>query len=233
MNVFFKFKTILKYSLLFCVINVLCFSCSTDDEQVYSCNKETNEWVKQHIPEIRNMKRQDWLVGKLSHSRAIYNAFTQKQKVEFWRDKLTEVMTLSWSKAELAHIMKLLKYVNTHQYLFGYSKLTEEQVDDMDLFFYEWQSYAVNNLNWKKSLCIAIAGTGYKVKNKNGDIELHFSDTWVPGGVTKPSCNCNTGTLNDFCGSTGPCIETKCEGTSVGCGWLLTRPCNGECEQFA
>ena len=213
---------------------VICFSCSTDDEQLYSCDKTTNEWVKDNISTIRRMNRTQWLQCKSSRSLAIYKAFSPSQKMMFWKEKFKELQEMSWTREELEHILKVLKYVNTHSYVFGENKLTEDQEDELELFFYEWQNTAITKLGWTKALCVAIAGTGYKLKNKDGEIDLLFSDT-VISGPSKPQkdCNCNTSIISDFCNVTlsGSCVKTICN-SEKGCGWLMLQTCNGECDAF-
>lgn len=213
---------------------VISFSCSTDDEQLYSCDKKINEWVKGNIPTIRKMNRTQWLQCKSSQSLAIYKAFAPTQKMLFWKEKFKELQELSWTREELSHILKVLKYVNTHPYIFSDDSLTEEQEDELELFFYDWQNMAITELGWTKVLCVAIAGTGYKLKNKDGEIDLQFSDTVISGPSSpQKDCNCNTSILSDFCNVTlsGTCVKTKCN-SEKGCGWLMLQTCNGECDAF-
>ena len=205
-------------------------SCSSDDfDKTYSCNKTTDIWVKENLSLIRKMERKDWLKANASRSRAIYRAFTVDQKKNFWNDKFSEVEKLSWRPEELAHIKKAESFVKEHEYLFSGDKLTDEQLNEVDMFFYKWQQYAIEKLGWNKKQCIAIAGSGNKMKNKNGDI-VALQSTSIKD---QKDCNCNTGMLSDFCGSTGPCIETPCSSADYGCGWVLVQSCNGECDQFA
>ena len=180
------------------------------------------------------MSRQDWLNTSKEYSKPIYRAFTQEQKIAFWQEKISEVLMLNWNESEIEHITKLKDFIDKHKYLFSGKKLGNEDLNTLDLFFYEWKEYAIEKLGWTTKICIAIAGSGYKVANRNGDIEYITSNNTrssvAPGPSLGdiPECDCNLD--NDFCGSVaGPCSKSNCEDTAHGCGWLLAQVCNGEC----
>ena len=50
------------------------FSCAK--EESYSCNKEVDAWVKEHLDEVRSMTRSEWNELDPAVSRACYIAFT-------------------------------------------------------------------------------------------------------------------------------------------------------------
>lgn len=207
-------------------------SCSQDTEQAYSCNEEINSWVKSNKSEIARMTRSDWKNASSATSRAIYVAFSQKQKIAFWLDKFAEVQKLSWSSDEKKHIAKLIQFVTTHPNIFRDEALTDEELDQVDLFFYKWKNEAIQNLGWTETLCIAIAGSGKDLLDKSGNLAettgLETGPNFNPN--LKLDCDCNIN--HDFCNfpSSAPaCEKSTCTELVKGCGWLCVQTCNGLC----
>lgn len=219
------------FPLLFIPVTLLC-ACSQEEEHTYSCDKNINKWVSSHLAEIHNMDRTDWLKTNQNISRAVYSAFTPNQKYSFWLEKFRELKKISWTKDELAHIRKAEKFITTHKDLFGDTRLTDDQLDVLESFFYNWVKEAKEKLGWDKSICIAIAGSGNTVLNRNGEQRALPNNS---GGemlsASSENCNCNTGVLSDFCGMTGSdaCEDTDCDGSDFGCGWIWLQDCNGTC----
>lgn len=56
------------------IISLSMFSCAK--EESYSCNKEVDAWVKEHLDEVRSMTRSEWNELDPAVSRACYIAFT-------------------------------------------------------------------------------------------------------------------------------------------------------------
>ena len=72
-------------------LSFVLFSCS-QDEEVYSCNQEVNDWVKQHKSYIQSLNRSQWHELNISVAKPSYSAFTPSQKIAFWKDKFDEVL---------------------------------------------------------------------------------------------------------------------------------------------
>lgn len=231
-----KFKSKKFFVCLALVCMALCMSCSDGvEETVYSCNKETNAWVKSHIPEIRKMNRKAWLKSDATKSRAIYIAFTPEQKIQFWRDKLKELSSLNFTTKEIMHIAKIGTFITEHLDFFYTQELSDDQLDILDMWIYKWGAEAQEKFGWSKELCMAIVGTSQSVLDKTGAVApLNNTGTTVviKDPNKKPACGCNV--KYDYCGITlsGLCVETKCEETRSGCGNLLLNACNGECDAF-
>lgn len=211
-------------------------SCSDQDDMVFSCDESVNLWAKENIAEIREMNRAEWKTLPASKKRAAYVAFTPQQKISFWKEKLTNVMSMDWTKEEQAHIKLVYDFVNEHPDFFGGDGLTGEQLNVLDLFFYKWVDVAQNEFGWDMKLIAAIAAYG-------GDFEIDASTKGRKRVVTDifddrlddmNSCHCNTGMLSDFCNVTGEgmCEDVKCEGSDWGCGWIWLDDCNGRCSEF-
>lgn len=215
-----------------CFLILLFFSllsCSQQDEVIYSCDETVNDWVQDHLTEIQQMNRENWLHVNDQVSIAVYRAFTADQRINFWRAKFEEVKNMSWSKDELMHIQMAENFVNSHLHFFSGEPLTDDQLDELESFFYKWQNEAMENLGWKKEVGLSIVATGNSLKNTKGEIIPLFSDRNDVMSVSAESkCNCNAGA--DFCFNVpGPCEESSCEEYSPGCGWLMLMACNGLC----
>ena len=218
---------------IFFYVAALLLLTSCDDEPTYSCDKQTDNWVKENIELVRSINRDSFLTYSGSKKRAMYRAFTPEQRISLWKEKLNEVKMLSWNDREFSHIAKLEEFIDMHTEYFM-SGLSDDRRDVVDSFFYQWQTYAIDSLGWSKQICFAIAGSPNRM-NKNGEIEgddLNVQKNTRSGkkGDDK-DCNCNLKLLSDFCGITGSaeCTEKPCDESSWGCGWGWLEDCNGVC----
>ncbi len=92
---------ILNLFFLTCLLSVFA---SCQKEEIYSCNEEVNDWVKENLKEIRTMTRSEWKNLDEYVKRGCFVAFTQQQKVDFWKEKFNEALELGWTKEEAEHI---------------------------------------------------------------------------------------------------------------------------------
>ncbi|MBR1378183.1 MAG: bacteriocin fulvocin C-related protein [Bacteroidaceae bacterium] len=214
------------------VVALLLMSCSSD-ELTYSCDKEIDRWVKSNLNEIQQMTRAEWLGLNRGYAIATYRAFTPQQKVIFWQEKLAEVKQLPWSEDELRHIEQVEQFINVHHGFFYKETLTEDENDEIDIFFYKWMQQGIENYGWDKLVALSIAATGYKVKNTLGELELPLN-TYAASNISnsiEPTCDCKTGLLQNACFfSDETCVENDCSYLEDGCGWLLLQSCDGQCE---
>ncbi|GHT77089.1 hypothetical protein AGMMS50262_17220 [Bacteroidia bacterium] len=220
----------LKIVIKACVI-VMCFalfSCS-QDEEVYSCDKEVNAWVKENLVDIQQMTREGWLQLDESVNRATYVAFAPEQKQEFWLQKLQEVLSLDWNELEKSHIEALSQKVIDNPNWFSKER-TKEESEEYDLFQYKWIEYAQEELGWTLNQVGSIALTGNKVVDKQGGIQMNTTGIRLKSGSEKPSCGCNQ--MDSWCGVTKYCSNDDCDGSSWGCGLLGLAPCNGLCKNI-
>lgn len=218
------------FYVLICLIGILCFSsCSEEDEVVYSCDDAVNLWVKDNLIEIRKMDRPQWKTLSASKKRAAYVAFTPQQKIIFWKEKLTDVMALDWTKDELEHIKLVYDFIDEHQDYFTDKGLSDEQLNVLDLFFYKWVEFARNELGWNMETIVSIAASGNDVipeNIKSSRVIKDFSDENIS---YIDDCHCST--KGDFCNVTGQgiCEDSKCATSDFGCGWIWLQDCNGKC----
>lgn len=215
----------------FYYLSMVCFilsvvSCS-DDETVYSCDKNVNMWVLENIEKIQTMKMEEWKALPSSKKRAAYGALKKEQRINFWNRKFDNVLTLNWSLEEQKHILKARNFVMEHQDYFSGKDLTDEQQNIVDLFCYEWSEIAQNKYGWSKDTIIAIIAS---LDDMNEDKRLTRSgiiDDPFDQNYTDSNCNCNK--KYDFCGMTSVCVDERCTATPY-CGWFLLSQCNGRCE---
>ncbi len=221
--------------LLFGVLGLMALitSCSQSEEIFYSCDKTQDEWVKENLSEIRQMTRSEWLQVDETLARPVYRAFTPEQRIAFWQDRFNETKKLSWTDEELAHIQEAEDFMNSHLDFF-HDELLPEQEDELELFFYKWQKFGIEQLGWKPSVALAIITSGEKLKNTNGDLEI--SSKTIARNATMSSrsesssnkCDCNVGRINSCFLSNTKCIETSCD-LAYSCGALWLQDCEGEC----
>lgn len=168
-----------------------------------------------------------------SKKRAMYRAFTPEQRISMWKEKLNEVKTLSWSEKELSHITKLEEFIDMHNECFE-DVMSGENEDAFDLFFYQWQTYAIDSLGWSRQICIAIAGTPNRMK-ENKEIEGSDlnSQKSTRAGKDEPDCECKDSWYQDFCWpAAGYCeFSNDCRHLPSGCGWFLQAECDGLCDR--
>lgn len=214
---------------IFCSAAILLIfaACQNDEERIFSCDSVTNEWVHQNLSEIHEMDRMDWTNSNQELAIPIYRAFTAEQKVAFWMSKLKETMSLDWSEREKAHIERVIQFIEAHKYLFEKDVL-EEELEKVDLFFYTWIYEAEHELGWSDYLCYAIVGTGYSLKNTQGELQMPRTKKAVFLSSTEPDCNCSK--ESDWCfGQQYACKAGSCDEASDGCGTLFVHACDGRC----
>lgn len=206
-------------------------SCTNEEDTVYSCNEIIDSWVKSNLDGIHAMSRKKWESLDEPLKKATYRAFTPMQKLNFWQAKFEEVKKMDWSALELAHIKKAEDYLNQHKEIM-YGHLSDDQLDDLELFFYQWACYGEDKFGWTKEIAIAIAGSGNRMLDKKGNIERNIK-TRSLRTLEPDVCDCNDGSLSDFCGVAGPCnsVDSKCKNSEFGCGWIWVQECNGTCDK--
>lgn len=202
-------------------------SCSEDYElNSYSCNKSINNWVKDHLSDIRNMSREEWISLEDSLKISVYRAFTQQQRLSFWKDKFNNIKSLDWSKEELLHIEKAESFLEDHYEFLSNEMLSDNQLDELELFGYKWVHDGERLFGWPLSLGIQMIGSGEDIHNK--------TDTIVYRKPVPPlNCHCHLGnSIFHTCGLSNGCYGSNCieSGSSVGCGVFLSETCDGICD---
>ena len=137
---------------------------------------------------------------------------------------------MDWNQKEKDHLKVLCDYVKANQYVFELD-IDEDETDfiEFDKFQYEWICYAQEELKWEKSVIAAIITNGYKVKNKEGELDLPIESLAVIKRSSEISCSCST--RSDWCQS-GFCETIMACNKRDGCGTLMRYTCDGLCSGF-
>ena len=182
-------------------------SCTQADELMFSCDKDIDTWVKDNISDIQEMSRAEWNMLPYNKQIAVFRAFSPEKKFAFWVEKFEELRQLPWTPAEREHIELAEYFLLTHPNL--YNKRTEEEEDELDLFYYTWTSKAKEELQWSDELTAAVIVFGNSLEDTKGKMKVSPVDPIVPG--EKPDCNCYFWV--GFCPLTNPCesVLDKCK----------------------
>lgn len=223
-------------SIVMFLLLVIGIASCQQEEPIYSCDLETNDWVKTNLEEIRSMNKSTFLnITNPVKAKGAYRALTSSQKESFWLDKLTNTMRLDWSDAEKSHINSLITFIKSNN-VFG-DKKTEAEIEKIEEFLFLWIKNGINNLNWNKSIIYSVCGTLEEVCDTKGTLPQNKEKVII----NNSTCQCST--KSDFCGDiygripdTGSipvvvavCEETGCTKTTSGCGALLLYSCTGNC----
>ena len=206
-------------------------SCDQEEERIYCCNKEINDYVVEHLDNIQKMTRSEWLSCEEEKKGPMFGAFNPEQKVSFWKEKLNEVLLLEWNDLERKHIIELLDFVEDPDNLCFFNtgiEKTEEQTDFFDIFVIKWVEYAYETLKWNKHQVAAIVASGNKMIDKTGQLQINQVKR-VKAASELQNCNCNQTWYGDFCGFNATCEDIDCYPVPY-CGFLLLQECNGMCE---
>ena len=164
-----------KKLILIIVLTASILSCT--EEKVYSCNEDVNEWVISNLSSVKEMSRTDWIKLDDIQKQAVYNAFSPEQKVKFWEEKFTETKQMDWSPEELSHIIEAEDFFKTHKHFF-YKKLTDEDLNELELFAYLWVKKGVEVLGWMDKVGLSIIATGDSLQDTKGNtLKSNFYQT--------------------------------------------------------
>lgn len=209
--------------------------CSCNQEIVYSCNESIDEWVHENLSEIRLMSRSEWNCLEEEIKIPVYRAFTNQQRVDFWNERITDILALEWSKEEKSHINLLLKFICEHQYfLDGYKLMSDDEKNVFDLFFYRWIDKAKIDFKWSDKILYSILASGNTLLDTKGTLATtarQFGSRAATLASTESKCNCSKS--SDWCMSSSAsysCEDKPCDDdTLIGCGTLLNYDCDGRC----
>lgn len=222
--------------ILSIILVLLSFTSCSNDELVYSCNKEINELVKKNFTQYSSITREEWLKLPDSLKIPVYRTFSVDLKYEFWQQKREELLSLEWSYAERAHINVLYDFIKKRPQFFSDDYFDNEALlAQFENFIRDWYSKAYNDLGWSRPLIYYVAVVGHKL---TGDMQQHFKEGGglgggTPDGGTSNDCGCSQ--TNDWCDLVGEaggvsCKSHPCNKTSSGCGWFWSFSCNGICK---
>lgn len=233
-------KTVMKKKCYYLVLIIVSFCSCQQDEIIYSCDPQINDFIRSNISEIQEMSRMDFLRVDRDLQPAIFSAFTVDQKQSIWLQKFQEVLSLNWSNKERLHIEKLVRFVS-EKHCFENPEFYE---DSISIFSYKWVKYARMELKWTdQTIYNMVYDPGTVIKNEKNELVLlerniigrksmgvvdriKSRDENTPPPTVKCTCNVSA---ND-CGSTGimTCKKWNCSAIR-GCGFIGLEVCDGGC----
>lgn len=214
-----------KYSILIMMAATLFLSaCAQDDEPTFSCNSNINQWVLNNLEEISTMTRSDWKELPNDVAIAVYRAFSPEQKIRFWQEKFEEVKQLEWSNEERMHIQMAEKFLYSHTQLFYKKRLSEDEEDELDIFYYTWSRKAMHDFNWDERLAADIIVSRNDIRKVQTRSFEPPSNPFEPP-ISLPDCSCK---YDIYC-LPFDCEPGFCEETDDGCGVLSLARCKGLC----
>ena len=216
------------YSILLLIGVTICVSCSKEGVN-YSCNESTNKWVKANLDQIQTMNVKDWYSLDDTLKIPVYRAFTHKQRIDYWRLRFKNIKLMKWTKEELKHIEKAEDFFNAHLDFFSDQKLTDNQLDILELFGYVWMSEGIEKFGWTPQTGNLIIGTGFNIQTSKNSIDSTLLRTPVP----KLNCHCHAGNIvfHPCYADWRSCVEADCKiPDTVGCGLFMSEVCDGLCD---
>ena len=238
-----KYEVIMKnLHYYFMLSMMLLFSCQ-QEEIIYSCDPEMDDYIKSNISEIQTMSTAEFLKIEKELQPSIFNVLKVKQKQQIWLDKYEDALKLNWTDEEREHIMLLIRYIQDNKTFFEDPKKYE---DEISIFAYKWRRYAENVLMWDNNMIYSMVyDPGYLIKDSQNKLIIiennDFSEKTNIPILTKKfkkreennppptvKCSCNEA-VND-CGTTGlmTCRKWNCIAI-YGCGFLFQAVCDGGC----
>ncbi len=224
----------IKYIFLIVSMSFVLFGCKKDTQNhFYSCNENVNNWVIENKSDLVKMTRKDLLRFSDDYQRPIFRAFTPKQRLGCWYEKLNEVLVLNWNENEKNHIQLLVHSLDENWFIENDPADTVYHQMSRDIFLKNWIEKGINELNWTRALihsmvvCMEtkISSEGYLLETTNNNESLKGSD--------QGTCECST--ESDWCNlgmnELGSCVQglNNCKTSSLGCGTLWSFTCNGKC----
>lgn len=209
-----------KFVLLFLVMGSTLFCSCYKDEIAYSCNESVNFWVKENLETIHSMKTTDWNYLEDSLKIAVYRAFTPQQRIDFWHNRFKEVKAMKWTPEEILHIEKAESFLENHLHFLSKKRLSGDELDELDLFGYDWITEGIELYGWTSQTGNLIIGTGFTIKNESKD--------QVP--LQKCHCHADNIIFHTCWADSRGCFKEKCDqNTTMGCGFFLMEDCDGIC----
>lgn len=219
----------------------LMFMACNNDEVFYSCNESEDLWVKQNFLDIQALTRTEWNTLDENLKVPAYRSFSLEKKQHFWIDKLEYVLTsFQWNNKEYEHLLLIKDSIAKNLNWFVPNKnKSDKELNEYQLFAYNWMEYSKEELNWSDELIAAICGTMNEFEYINGKVSVkrienrNISTAKTRSEVYTAPCNCKyENVILTTCLFTG-CVEGYCTKTEDGCGWLLGEDCNGLCMPHA
>ena len=206
------------------IILIFLFTASCKrNEAIFSCNTSINEYVSNHISELKSLSLTDLTKSDLAFQQAVFRSYDAAKKREIWLQKIQLLLdTQNYTEAEYSHVSNLLSHL--HANYFEPDNLESEAFDRRQ-FALAWIGKAKSELGWSdKDIAFVVYRLYTKQEQFNPEINTspaNQTDTVDPNG------NCSCSTESDFCVA-NYCMSGNCKIAS-NCGWLWSETCDGKC----
>lgn len=216
------------------------------ESNFYSCNPTLNEWATQNFTSISKMSYGEIAeYSNVEQQRTIFRTLNPTLKIQFWEDRLNDILKLNWTTEEQNHIVELLDIIRNNGYRWFEGKInskTEEEKEfiqnDFEIKTYKWKEYAIEKLGWSQEVLFSVIAMPSRVLDTKGSLAIEtrpfFNNSTVKTrSESKPDCECSLD--SDWCSGRRTCQEDECTRLPVGflpdaCGTLLYYDCDGMCK---
>jgi hypothetical protein len=208
----------------FFLFSIVFFSCQKSEPE-FSCDPAINTFVSENREELSRIDIYELTSFEPELQRAVFNSWDYRKKRDAWIDKLCYLLeNEEFSETETEHIHKLIDHIGPDYFL---KENFQHEADVRSLFAAYWTEYAHNTLGWSRQF---IAFVVYRLYTNQPQLEDELSALRMLNASvmvnSEYGCDCNMS--SDFC-SISNCLSTACTTSSLGCGWLWSMPCNGNC----
>lgn len=199
----------------------------------YSCDDNVNNWVTENKSDLIKMTRTDLLRFSDDYKIPIFRAFTPKQRLACWKEKLNEVLVLNWNNDEKIHVHTLLKNLDENWFVENNHGDTLYYQTSRDVFLKKWIEKGINELGWSLGLMHSMVVCMETKVSDNGYLVESIEN--INSSKSSGQGNCQCSTESDWCNlgmsELGTCVQNagNYKPSSLGCGTLWTFTCNGKC----
>lgn len=213
-------KEILKLMAVVVLIMGTLASCKKESGLKYSCDENIHQFVSQHMETWEGITLEGINAYGIDTQRAIFNAISDENKAELWREKIAYIKATETLSPDLEAHLNTLKDMITPD-IYSDSMLADAVV--------LYVNDHVKSLIANDTLITYYLYTLFTYE-PFGEFMNNFYER-LAGGVAATKCECASGggiILGDCIGST-KCTKGGCEEVRGGCGAVWLGTCNGLC----
>lgn len=114
----------------------------------------------------KTISRKQWLKFSDDEKPVVFSAMNGESKYAFWIDKIKETKKLSWSKEELAHLVKFEDFLKANKKDLFLSSDMAKKDSLYSGFVVEWINEGMERFGWTKDLVGRIVADGNPIDEK-------------------------------------------------------------------
>lgn len=206
---------------------IFTISCSKNEEKVYSCDNEANEFVQNNSKGLQGISYDSLISYNIIYQKAIFRLQSKENKYSLWLEKFTRMILLQWSDEQLSFIENIKNSLDVKWY--------DEQVINQeyrDSLFLKWNDKAAE-VGLTRNMLFSIVGRmDIIIDPNNPECMMATGGTGYNGGGGGPQHDCDCSQGDDWCSDPMNCQSSSlgCNTSAHGCGWVWTHKCNGDCQ---